>query len=79
MTSKLQTLFAGLSMAASLLVYVVNQQTRSAVIEIKVEMMDRMENLRQQNDRIYPRREYFDALERRVTSLESWHDQSFNR
>lgn len=71
MTSKLQTLFAALSMAASLLVYVVNQETRSAVIEMKVEMLDRLENLRQQNDRIYPRREYLDALERRVSTLES--------
>lgn len=71
MTSKLQTLFAALSMAASLLVYVVNQETRSAVIEMKVEMLDRLENLRQQNDRIYPRREYLEALERRVSTLES--------
>jgi len=79
MTSKLQTLFAALSMGASLLVYVVNQETRSAVIDMKVEMMDRMEALRQQNDRIYPRREYFDALERRVTTLESRHDRSSER
>jgi len=71
MIAKVQTALAAISMAASLLVYVVNQQTRSAVIEMKVEMLDRLETLRQQNDRIYPRRENFDAIERRVTNLES--------
>lgn len=79
MSGKLQTLFAAISMAASLLVYVVNQQTRSAVVEMKVEMLDRMERIRLQNDVIYPRRENLDALERRVSNLEVWNARSAKR
>lgn len=79
MSGKLQTLFAAISMAASLLVYVVNQQTRSTVVEMKVEMLDRMERIRLQNDVIYPRRENLDALERRVSNLEVWNARSAKR
>jgi hypothetical protein len=71
MSGALQTIFAAVSMIASLLVFVVNQQIRSEVIVMKVEMLDRLENLRQQNDRIYPRRENLESLERRVNQLES--------